>query len=68
MQHVKVTANDKVGCSFLDAVYKRKEPDKSVNRDKESYQLPHVYNVYDKLFTSGEWKLTTSFRIRQQQF
>jgi len=47
-----------------EAIYIRKEQDKSVNRDEESYQLSHVY---DKLFaaavtSSGERKSIMSFQ------
>ena len=45
----------------------RKEQDKSMNRDKGSYQLSHIY---DRLFTpstsGGERKLSRPFRGRQQ--
>ena len=47
-----------------EAIYIRKEQDKSTNRDEGSYQLSHVY---DKMFaavatSSGERKSTTSFQ------
>jgi len=60
--------SNKMDRCIKEAIYIRKEQERSMNRDDGSYQLSHVY---DKLFaavatSSSEWKSIMSFRRRQQ--
>jgi len=47
-----------------EAIHIRKEQDKSMNRDEESYQLPHIY---DYLLFATATPGGQSFRRRQQR-
>ena len=48
-----------------EAIRIRKEQDKSMNQDKGSYQLPHIY---DKLFDAATFSdIQKSFTGKQQQ-
>ena len=49
-----------------EAIYIRKEQDKSMNRDEGSYQLSHIYDMLFAPKLSGERRLDRPFRRRLQ--
>jgi len=57
---------ERVNRWIKEAIYIRKEQDKSMNRNEGSYQLSHIYDILFAPNLSGERRLDRPFRRRLQ--